>query len=130
MTRLSMLPLCDHSSQRLEHGSSHANGSGKSDADGMRGGEYRAPAGDQEPLRLERYVPWVRVFERARTSLGAGQPLSDLQVGVCVRSSATASDGGADNLTLFDIWTSGTLGSAAVGTGSSAGTAVQPVQFN
>lgn len=63
-------------------------------------------------------------------AINAGQDLSMLRVAVCL--DAVGFDPGTATITvnLYDIWTSGTLGSAAAGNGSSAGTAVQPVQFN
>lgn len=63
-------------------------------------------------------------------ALNAGQDLSKLRVGACASTAGADPGTGTNNIRLFDIWTSGTLGSAAAGTGSSAGTAVQPVQFN
>lgn len=72
---------------------------------------------------------WARTTDTI--ALSAAQSLSQVMVGTCAFG-AHAGSGLVSSATVivYDIWTSGMVTSAAAGTGSSAGTAVQPVQFN
>jgi hypothetical protein len=64
-------------------------------------------------------------------ALSATQDMSTVMVGACMKRASTGAGLlSTASVTVYDIWSSGTLGSAAVGTGSSSGTSVQPVQFN
>lgn len=63
-------------------------------------------------------------------TLSATQNLSDLRVAACVSTTTSDPGTGTNTVIVYDIWTSGTLAAAPAGSGSSAGTAVQPVQFN
>lgn len=64
-------------------------------------------------------------------TLSTTQSLSSIEVGVCMLRVATS---GAlissAQVTVYDIWTSGTTTAAPAGNGSGSGTSVQPVQFN
>lgn len=72
---------------------------------------------------------WARTTDTI--TLSTTQSLSGIEVGACMlRASSSAPSTSDASVTVYDIWTSGTMTSAAAGTGSGSGTAVQPVQFN
>lgn len=70
---------------------------------------------------------WPQVTDTI--NLSAGQDLTKLQVAVCVMSNAGIdSSGDQERITVWDIWTDGTYGSAPSGNGSSQGIpAIQPI---
>lgn len=76
---------------------------------------------------------WARTTDTI--TLSTSQSLSQIMVGTCSHTPRTVSGGGdiftsAASVTVYDIWTSGTISSGAAGNGSSAGSTAQPVQFN
>lgn len=72
---------------------------------------------------------WARATDTI--TLSATQDMSRVMVGACMKRSSTGSSFvSLASVTVYDIWSSGTLTSAAAGTGSGSGSTAQPVQFN
>lgn len=64
-------------------------------------------------------------------NLSASQDLSQIRVSACVYSTAGGdTNGPTETMTIFDIWTSGTVSGQAPGNGSSAGTRHNAVFIN